>query len=385
MSSSTPDNDSSSDEVSSSTPDNDSSSDEVSSSTPDVDSSSDEVSSSTPDNDSSSSEEVSSPEDSSPVDDALDENASEGLEYTLSSDGTYYSVTKGTCEDAEVVIASKYKGLPVTTIAKKAFYNYSNLTKIIIPDSVTKIERMAFSGCSNLSYNEYGNCKYLGNENNLYLYLAGTSNLEIDTVEIHKDCKWIGEYAFQFCNNLTEIILPDGVLGIGELAFSYCESLTKVIIPDSVTWVESLVFSGCTNLSYKTYGNCQYLGNENNPYLYLIQASNKNIYAAEIHENCKFIEGYAFYDCRSIMKMVIPEGVKSIGTNAFQGCTNLNAVVLPESLTRIGNVAFHCCNSLTSITFNGTMEQWNAIEKGSNWNLEIRATQVVCCNGTVTL
>jgi len=60
-------------------------------------------------------------------------------------------------------------------------------------------------------------------------------------------------------------------------------------------------------------------------------------------------------------------------------------------VTSIGGYAFYYCSSLTSITFNGTIEQWNAIEKGSYWSDGIwdedyiPAKEVVCSDGVVAI
>lgn len=71
----------------------------------------------------------------------------QGLEYILSDDGTYY-ICDGGDATGDLVIPSTYKGLPVTEIAERAFYGdrrgYKNVTSVIIPSSIKRIGECAF-------------------------------------------------------------------------------------------------------------------------------------------------------------------------------------------------------------------------------------------------
>ena len=58
----------------------------------------------------------------------------------------------------------------------------------------------------------------------------------------------------------------------------------------------------------------------------------------------------AFYNCRSLTSITIPNSVTSIGSGAFYYCSSLTSIVIPNSVTSIGGVAFGGCSSLTSIT-----------------------------------
>ena len=159
----------------------------------------------------------------------------------------------------------------------------------------------------------------------------------------------------------TEIVIPktyEGitVTNIGIEAFSGCGSLTSVVIPDSVTTIDSLAFSGCTSLT-----------------------------SIEIPDSVTSIGWSAFSDCTSLTSIEIPDSVTRIGNDAFSGCTSLTSIVIPDSVTSICNYAFRDCISLTSITFEGTIEQWKAIEKSEFWYDAVPATEVVCSDGTVQL
>ena len=62
------------------------------------------------------------------------------------------------------------------------------------------------------------------------------------------------------------------------------------------------------------------------------------------------IEGMAFYECRNLTSVTIPNSVTSIGGKAFYACSGLTSVTIGNSVTSIGYMAFNSCRSLTSVT-----------------------------------
>ena len=235
------------------------------------------------------------------------EEVSIGLTYTLSSDGTTYSVAGlGTCKDTDIVIPSMYNGLPVTDIGWGAFYNRDNLTTVIIPDSVTSITNYAFSSCDNLT-----------------------------TVIIPDSVTSINAYAFYESSKLTSVTIGNGVTSIGELAFAGCSGLKSVTIGNSVTSIGSQAFSGCSGLTSVHINNmaawCSipFINGMANP-LY---------YAHNLYMNGELVTD-----------LVIPDGVTSIGSRTFWDCDSITSVTIPGSVKSMGDYVFVFGDSLTSVT-----------------------------------
>ena len=229
----------------------------------------------------------------------------------------------------------------VKIIGSKAFAYCSSLTNITIPEGVISIGWRAFYRCNSLKYNEYGNCLYLGNNNNPYLVCVKANNVSITTCEINEKTKIILE-AFRDCSSLASITIPDGAICIVEEAFY-----------------------GCSSLKYNEYGNCLYLGNNNNPYLVCAKANNVSITTCEINEKTKIILTEAFRGCSSLASITIPDGAIFIGAGAFFECESLKSITIPNSVICIDRYAFSGCESLKTIYYTGTREQWKNISINS--------------------
>ena len=74
-----------------------------------------------------------------------------------------------------------------------------------------------------------------------------------------------------------------------------------------------------------------------------------------------------FYDCNSLTQINIPDGVTSIGNNVFNACYSLTRINIPDSVTSIGSYAFYDCNSLTQINIpDGVTRIGNNVFNGCN-------------------
>lgn len=63
----------------------------------------------------------------------------------------------------------------------------------------------------------------------------------------------IGEFAFDYCNSLTNIVLPESLISIGTHAFYNCSSLKSITIGSGLKTIENYAFSQCPNLKHVYY------------------------------------------------------------------------------------------------------------------------------------
>ena len=111
----------------------------------------------------------------------------------------------------------------------------------------------------------------------------------------------------------TELVIPEGIVGIEHFACQYAKELTKVEIPSTCTIIGTSAFEECTSL--------------------------KEIKFAE--SSCWVIEEKAFNGCTNLNDIDLSATLcVEIESNAFSGCTNLTKLQLPSTLKKIGNNAF---------------------------------------------
>ncbi len=126
----------------------------------------------------------------------------------------------------DITTVFKIKGDNPLRRAHNLYLNGQKVTKLVIPNSVTKIPESLFSGCESIT-----------------------------SVNIPNSVTSIGENAFYNCKGLTSLAIPNSVTEIGERAFQNCTGLTSVTIGNSVTEIGQSTFSGCGGLTSLTLGN----------------------------------------------------------------------------------------------------------------------------------
>ena len=184
--------------------------------------------------------------------------------------------------------------------------------------------------------------------------------------------------AFNNCQSLKNLILPNSLKSISNETFCNCDSLLSVVIPNSVVFIGEYAFEGCDALETVVIGDGVIFIDED------AFAECDNLKTVSLGTSLQTIESYTFYRCPTLEAITIPNSVSVIYSNAFY-CTSLKSVVIGKGVTLIKTRAFYFCG-ISSITFMGTVEEWNAIEKGDDWLYVSGSVQYVqCSDGEVSI
>jgi hypothetical protein len=324
--------------------------------------------------------------------------------------------------DRSLHIPEKIEGVPVTAVS--AFYggimqlSYEEytlefavsqlpceITKVIIPSSVTNIEASFFDGFDDLEsiVVHSNNSNYssmdgvlLDKEKSLLVRVPPGKKMPI---HLPKSVITIGNSAFEGCKSIAQYSVPNHVKRIGYCAFQDCESLQKIVIPDSVVAIEDSVFSGCSSLSSvvlpnsigviepDTFRFCSSLtsieipesvtnlrwsafeesgletvtipstvmtlespfGGCTNLQEILVQPGNPNYCSKEGVLLCRDGTRLIQYPAGRKGEAVFPPGVSCIEGDAFAGCCELTKVIIPDGVTNLGGWAFQMCSELESV------------------------------------
>ena len=195
----------------------------------------------------------------------------------------------------------------------------------VIPNGVTSIGDSAFGWCSEFTELVLPN-SVTSIVESAFAYCSGLEKITVESGNSRYDSR-------DNCNSIIETatntliagcknsVIPNSVTSIGDSAFEGCTGLTELTLPKSVKSIVDSAFYGCTGLTELTLSN-----------------------------SLKCIEAFAFSGCRGITKLTLPNSVTSIGDSAFGGCSGLTELTLPNSVTSIGDCAFEGCTGLTELT-----------------------------------
>ena len=276
------------------------------------------------------------------------------------------------------------------------FSRYTNITNIILPDSLKSIGTYCFNGCSNLisvdipagvtsiGARAFWDCAGLtsityrpenvtvvnsGNYYNIFgcqnqstaadiaveftdtvkvipNHLFNDYNTSVKSIKLGKNVETIYEYSLA-CPNVSRLELPTG---LKILRGVHMPLITELTIPSSVEEVGSLSScSGLTRLKIekpageRTYWS-NFLGAFNSARVGSLEG-----FRIEFGEGTTVIPDNIACGNDQITEVVLPESVEEIGRSAFSGCLGLPGISLPAGLKTIGLYAFNGCSGFTSI------------------------------------
>ena len=297
-------------------------------------------------------------------------------------------------------------------IAKHAFWGKCP----VISDKIVDIREQAIENDAvgpekidvadgNKKYHSNGNCLI---ENESKTLILGCKNSIIPS---DGSVTSIGNYAFLNCGGLKNIIIPDNVISIGDRVFEHCGGLEKIVVASNnptyhsngnclIKTESKTLILGCKNSVVPTNGSVTKIGD----YAF---CGCEGLIRITIPIGITTIEEFAFCDCFSLMQLSIPDGVSFIGEGAFQCCGKLTKIILPNGLTSIcnqtfaysgltnitvsstikaiGAYAFYGCDKLTEIKFVGTIDQWNSIDKGTDYLKDTAVREILCSDGIASV
>lgn len=247
----------------------------------------------------------------------------DGFEYYIDEDMTAY-ITGYKGSSVNVNFPSYIEGCKVTGINnddESVFKNNKNIKSVTIPDTVTRLGSYVFKDCISLENVDFGHgLKNLGDD--IYYSWAFENCQSLKEITIPEQMEYIRGNPFEGCVNLTTINLR--AQSIDDFGFlKELPSLENINIGSTVESLPSESFLGMRTIKNVTFEN-----------------------------GIRMIPNKCFYGCTGIENITLPSGLLSIGESAFGNCFNMKAVNIPDSVNLIDESAFKGCKSLVSVRLN---------------------------------
>ena len=207
------------------------------------------------------------------------------------------------------------------------------LTVSVLLTLILTVQLPAAASLNDVGFFDYGDysCCVL-EDDTVRIYYEGTaSNLRIPSKIKGYTVKEIGECAFSSNSTLKSVTIPDTVETIKEQAFGFCNKLKKITIPNSVQRIEKYAFTGTAWYNSQPNG-VVYAGKVAYTYKGVCPTS------VTLKKGTVGIAEMAFYNCRSLKKISIPNSVNNVGWNAFENTAWYNSQ--PNGVVYAGKVAY---------------------------------------------
>ena len=216
--------------------------------------------------------------------------------------------------------------------------------------------------------------------------------VEIPSEIAGKPVTEIAEDAFQFCENLTSVEIPDTVQTIGKNAFWNCHKLQHVTLPKNLAAVGDNCFRSCgllaeleipatlQEIGLDAFCDTAWLKNQQteNPLVQvnhiLIDATTCSGTAVEVPDGVTEIGNFAFYNCGNLQKIMLPASVTKIDWGAFWQCSGLETLTVQGNLAKIGESAFSDCTKLSAVYTVMSEDEWSNVQIESGNELLEQAT-----------
>lgn len=273
----------------------------------------------------------------------------------------------------------------VNRINKEAFYGCSLLETINFPAKLTSVDDNAFSLCSKLELDNLPNSiLHVGQsafscvplmtlklDRKVEMGAYAFANTPIAEVEMAMPCDSIMKGTFRDCQKLTKVTMGEGLKYIGDEAFVN-SPVKEANLPSTLREISSSAFSYNQKIcpfinDIQPENHIRYIGKvayqcvDRDLEEYTIKDGTVTL-ADELFESS---QGNAFHIPASVEQIgnrafaytqikALPEmlGLKRIGGEAFYGCKNLKKLTIPETVEYIGGGAFYGCSNIWSLTYN---------------------------------
>ena len=193
-------------------------------------------------------------------------------------------------------------------IRNAAFRDNYSLPSFTFPQTITRIYESAFNGCS---------------------------SMKSATFKEPSSFVFVGSGSFQNCG-LENLKLPESVTTIGQSAFNSCDKLVSIDLPKTTTNVDPRAFQFCTKLTSINVDDAN-----------TMYSSVDGVLLSKDKETLKVFPPGKANDNFTLL----PPSIKTIGEYAFYYCKNLKNVTIPNKVTKIEKAAFQLCENLNTITF----------------------------------
>ena len=151
---------------------------------------------------------------------------------------------------------------------------------------------------------------------------------------------------YKYAENVTEVIIEEGVTSVGKHAFKEYIHISKVTLPTTLKVIERSAFEGCTSLSDIDLSKTSLTSIGNRAFYGCTSLTDLDFSETSVN----LIDQEAFAECKALKSVAVPASLKTIGTKAFYNCQSLATLDLSQAhLSTLGERAFYKCTALTKM------------------------------------